>query len=160
MLEIPDSDGAARNLLTECVILTEQETRDHALTDMNDPNRRVQNSFQMHIFLAKSLTNEGHIKIMQEADSYRSKGIAIGALYFKLLTSKAVVDTRSTASYLRENLTSLESCVASVNSNVDSFKLYVKENRQGLKVRGERMDNIMMNLFKGYMDEAEKDFVH
>ena len=69
------------------------------------------------------------MKIVQEADSYRANGIAIGTLYFKLLMPKALVDTRSTSSNLREKITSLEFYMASVNSKVVLCNLNVKENR-------------------------------
>ena len=46
----------------------------------------------------------------------------------------------------------------SVKSHVDLFNLHVKENRQGLKAREERTDNLMINLFKGYMDTSDKEF--
>ena len=90
----------------------------------------------MHICLAKALTDEDHSKIVQESESYRANGISIGILYFKLLMSKAIVDTRAMASHARENLTPLDSYTESVNSNVELFNLHDKENRQGLKARG------------------------
>ena len=111
----------------------------------------------MNICLAKLLNDEGHIKIFQEVYSYRTNGIAMCALYFKLIMSTTVVDTRATASHLRENLTSLNSCMTSVNSNASLFKLHVKENRQGLKA--DHMDNLMINLFKGHMTTSDKYFV-
>ena len=49
--------------------------------------------------------------------------------------------------------------MASVNSKVESFNLHVKENRQGLKARGERTDDLMKNLFKAFMATSDKDFV-
>ena len=126
---------------------------------MNEPNRRAQNNVQILIFLAKSLTNDGHIKIVKESDRCRANRIAIGTLYFKLLMTKAVLDTRATASHLRENLTSLESYMASVNSNLELFNLHVKGNIQGIKAREERTHDLMTNLFKGHMDASDKDFV-
>ena len=110
--------------------------RNNSLTYINDPNRKAQSNVQMHVCLSKSLTDEGHIKRVEEANIYRANGIAIRTLYFKLLTSKAVADTRGTANYLRENLTSLDSFMASVNSNIESLNLHVKEKRQGSRSEG------------------------
>ena len=95
---------------------------------------------------------------MEEAESYTLNGVAIGTLCFKLLMSKAVVDTRATASYLRENFTSLDTYMTTVHSNVELFNIHVKENRQGLKARGESTDDLMINLFKGYMAASDKEF--
>ena len=69
------------------------------------------------------------MKVVEESDNYRANGIAIGTLCFKILMYKAVVDTRATESYLRENLTSLDSFMESANSNIELFNLHVKENR-------------------------------
>ena len=86
--------------------------------------------------LTKSLTEEGHLKIMEESSSYLVSRVAIRMLCFKLLMSKAVVDARAMASHLKENLTSLATYATIVNSNIELFNLHVKENRQGLKARG------------------------
>ena len=74
-------------------MLMEKDTRNHNPTCINDLSRRAQNNVQMRIFLEKSLIDEGHIKIVEEADNYHANGIAIDTIYFKLLTSKVVVDT-------------------------------------------------------------------
>ena len=103
----------------------------HQQSEQKSPKK-----FQMKIFLTKSLTGEGHIEIFEEDDNYRANGIDIGTLYFKLLMSKAVVDTTATARHLRENLTSIESCMTSENSNIESFNLYAKENNQSVKAIG------------------------
>ena len=59
----------------------------------------------------------------------------------------------------RENLTSLDSHMASVKSNIELSNLHVKENMQGIKFRGERTDDLMINLFKVCMATSDKDFV-
>ena len=37
--------------------------------------------------------------------------------------------------------------------------MHVKDNRQDLKARGERTEDLMINLFKGYLSVSDKDFV-
>ena len=39
------------------------------------------------------------------------------------------------------------------------FNKYVKTNYEGLRARGERCDDIMINLFKGYMSASDSEFV-
>ena len=72
--------------------------------------------------------------------------------------SKVVVDTRAIEIHLRENLTSLDSYIASVNSNGESFKLHVTENRQDLKSIGECIDDLMTHMSKGCMATSDKEF--
>ena len=73
--------------------------------------------------------------------------------------SKAVVNTRATAIHMRENLTSLDAYMGSINSNIELFNQHIKENKQGLAAWDERTDNLIINLFKGYAVVEDKDFV-
>ena len=54
------------------------------------------------------MSNQGYIKVMQEADKHRMNQVSISTLCFKLLMSKAMVNAGAAVSYLRKNLTSLE----------------------------------------------------
>ena len=159
IMNIPDSEGVNRNLITECGRLTEEDIRTHALGYVTDPSRRAQNNVQLCLCLSTSLTEEGHIKVMQETEKYQINQVPIGTLFFKLLMSKAAVDTRAAASHMRENLTSLDAHVGSINSNIELFNQHVKENKQGLAARGERTDDLIINLFKGCAAVKDKDFV-
>ena len=96
---------------------------------------------------------------MAEHNRYKIDGRSSGSLYFKLLMQKAIVDTRATASHLRENLTNLDSYIGTVNSNIQLFNQYVKVNKDGLRARGESTDDIMINLFKGYLHASDSAFV-
>lgn len=63
------------------------------------------------------------------------------------------------AAHLRKNLTNLDTYMATVNSNIKLFNGYVKENVEGLKARGESTDDLMTNLFKGYLVASDVEFV-
>ena len=49
--------------------------------------------------------------------------------------------------------------MSTVNSNIEIFDQYVKVNVDGLKSRGERIDDIMINLFKAYQVASNRKFV-
>jgi hypothetical protein len=72
---------------------------------------------------------------------------------------KAIIDTRATASQLRTNLINLDSYMNVVDSNIRLFNQYVKINSEGLKARGESNDDLMVNLFRGYMQAMDQEFV-
>jgi hypothetical protein len=72
---------------------------------------------------------------------------------------KAVVDTRATSSFFRENLTSLDSYITTIDSNIELFNQYVNINRAGLQARGESTDDLVINLFKAYLNVADQNFV-
>ena len=45
-----------------------------------------------------------------------------------------------------------------VDSNISEFNHFVKVNMEALADRGEAMDNMMVNLFQGYLAVYDKDF--
>ena len=65
---------------------------------------------------------------------------------------------RATTSYLRENLISLDTNIVTVYLNIELFNLYIKENKQRLKARGESTDDLMINLLKGNILASDKVF--
>jgi hypothetical protein len=167
ILTIPDANGNDRNLITEYGRLTMEEITTHVRTyvlpaqgqQAPPANRRAQNDYQLFLCLSTSLTEAGHIKLLAERDRYTINGHRSGSLYFKLLMKKAIIDTRATASQLRTNLINLDSYMNVVDSNIRLFNQYVKINSEGLKARGESNDDLMVNLFRGYMQAMDQEFV-
>lgn len=167
IISIPDVNGNNRNLIQEYGRLTMEEIRTYVQTysapaaagAAAPENRRRQNDYQFYVFLSDSLGQEGQLKVLAEAESYTIGNTPSGSLFFKLLMQKAIVDTRATASHLRENLTNLDSYISTVDSNIQLFNQYVKVNKEGLKARGESTDDLMINLFKGYGNAGDREFV-
>jgi hypothetical protein len=83
--------------------------------------------------LKASLTDVGWLKIMSEADKYTVNGKESGPLLFKLLMQTAVVDTVATAEFYQANLSSIDTYIATVDSNIEIFNQYVKTQLAGLK---------------------------
>ena len=80
-------------------------------------------------------------------------------LLFKLMMQKAVINTRATDTYLRNNLTNLDTYIYTLNLDIENFNQYVKLNVDGLKSRVERKDDLMINLFKAYQVTSNREFV-
>ena len=70
-----------------------------------------------------------------------------------------MVDTTATTYQLRESLSALEDYMSHVNSNIELFNLRVKNDVEGLRARGETVDDLIMKLFKGYKAAADSKFV-
>ena len=47
--------------------------------------------------------------------------------------------------------------MTSVNSNIEMFNIHVKNTVEGLKARGESVDDLMMLLFKGYKAASDSN---
>lgn len=163
VINIPDSNQQNRNLIEEYGRLTTDEIRAHAETYVALETRQSQNNMQLYYCISSSLSKEGQLKILAEQSKYHvgagNDRRPSGALLFKLLMQKAVIDTRATASFLRENLSSLDTYMSTIKSDIEEFNKYVKMNWEGLKARGERCDDLMINLFKGYQNASDREFV-
>jgi hypothetical protein len=131
---------------------------------ITDESCHAQNNMQMFTCIIASLTKEGCIKILTKQDKYHvgedANCRACAALLFKLLMQKAIIDTHATASLLHENLSSLDTYMSMVKSNIKQFNKYIKVNWEGLKARGENCNDLMINLFKGYQSASDCEFVN
>mmetsp|Transcript_13527 Transcript_13527/g.16566 ORF Transcript_13527/g.16566 Transcript_13527/m.16566 type:complete len:395 (+) Transcript_13527:295-1479(+) len=159
ILTIPDANGINKSLLTDYGQLTTKDIRNHSVTYVANNSRQAQNNMQFYHCQLVSMTESAQIKTLTKSDTYHIYGTPSGALLFKLLMQKAIVDTRATATMFRDDLSSLDAYASSVNSDIASINQCVKLNYKGIKARGERCDDIMSNLFKGYLCITDKDFV-
>ena len=105
------------------------------------------------------MTEAAHLKIAAESDKYMEVDTPVGKVLLKLMMQKEVTNKRATATYLRDKLTNMDTYMSIVNSDIEKFNQYVKENVDVLKSRGERTDNLMINLFKAYQVASDKEFV-
>ena len=166
---IPGDGNRDYNVITEYGRLTLEQIRAHVTSYVVPPqgqqlqdhqHRQRQNDYQAYSFLSSTADLEGHLKLLAETDKYVVNGHYSGVLYLKLMTLKAIVDTRATASHMRENLTNLDTyMISTARSNIKEFNQYVKVNREGLRARGQTTDDLMVNLFKGYLKVEDRDFV-
>jgi hypothetical protein len=161
ILSIPDSSTPPtnRDIIKEYGQLTVENIRTHVETYINTNSRRTQNSAQMLSCIKESLSDAGKLKILSESDKWTVGGKESGVLLFKIIMQKAVIDTRATSSFFRENLTSLDTYITTIDSNIELFNQYVNINRAGLQARGEKTDDLIINLFKAYLNVADQNFV-
>ena len=61
--------------------------------------------------------------------------------------------------YLSENLTDIDTYMSTVNLDIEKFNQYFKVNVDGLKSRGDRTDDLIINIFKPYQVSSDEDFV-
>ena len=110
-----------------------------------------------------SLTEECSSKIINRPSEYTitigNVGHISAILLHKALMQRAIVDTRSTSSNFRTNLSSLDTYMPVVNSNIELFNSYVSSCIKGLEARGETSEDLLDNLFKGYKVAIDRTFV-
>ena len=139
------------------------QIRAHAAIYMDNSSRQTQNNDQFYRCIMNSLTEECSNKVINMPSEYT---IVIGyqsfksaILLYKALMQKAIVHTRATASNFRTNLSSLDTYMPLVNSNIEKFSQYVSDCVTGLEARGERSEDLLDNLFKGYKVATDAKFV-
>ena len=130
---------------------------------MDNDSRKTQNNSQMYCAIMNSLAEECSNKLINLPSEYT---IGIGTARFisvillhKALMQKAMVDTRSTSSNFRTNLSSLDTYMPTVNSDIEKFNLYVSTCINESIARGETSEDLLDNLFKGYKVACDKTFV-
>ena len=148
-----------RNLIQDYGNITMDQIRNHCQGYVLNHTRQAQHQFQLYQCLMASLTDKGRLKIASETDKYSVNNIKCGPLLFKLLMSKAAIDSRATVSHICENLANLDSYMTKVQSNISLFNSYVKEQITNLAARGEQTQDLLTNLWRAYFVVSDKNFV-
>ena len=60
---------------------------------------------------------------------------------------------------IRRNLSSLDSYINRIDSDIEKFNVYVKTQRVSLLARGETTNDLLVNLFKGYHSASDREFI-
>ena len=151
------------NAISQYGRITVDDIRVNANLYVNNDSRQTQNNDQMYRCIMNSITEECGNMIINRPSEYSvtmgNQSYVSAILLHKALIQKAIVDTRSTSSNFRTNLSSLDSYMPLVNSNISKFNEYVSTCIQGLEARGETSEDLLDNLFKGYKVAADKKFV-
>lgn len=159
ILTIPNSTGSLHYILDEHGRITIEDCRAHALTYATGNTRQWQDSQMLYLFLSNSITEDLLTKVTVDRQRYTINGEEDGVCFLKCLISKIYIETRATVTFIRTNLSNLDNYMASVNSNILLFNQYVKEQRLALESHGHKSDDLLVNLFKGYMTTTDHEFV-
>ena len=73
--------------------------------------------------------------------------------------AKTIVDTKVITYQLRHNLSNLDNYMSAINFNIDLFNIYVKKSIEWLNARGEKVDDLVMQLFHGYKSAIDSKFI-
>ena len=76
-----------------------------------------------------------------------------------MIIRESHLDTNATSTNIRTNLTKLDKYLPTIGHDITKFNTYVKILVEGLKSRGETTQDLLVNLFKGYLACSDKEFV-
>jgi hypothetical protein len=127
---------------------------------MHTDTRKRQNNYQLFVCLTNSIDDNTKRLLAFEEKVYCANGHPCGVTYLKLLLQKAEVDTRATAAHIRRNLNQLNIyMVKEAKHNIVQFNQHVNEQLSILSSRGESSNDIIINLFTGYLACSDKKFI-
>ena len=131
---------------------------------LGQPVRPAQDSYILYQCLLNSLSKEAKIKIqvweseyiiMNDAGTY----VPSGNLLLKVIIRESHLDTNATTQSIRMKLSNLDVYINTINNDITKFNGYVKGLVLSLSARGHRTEDLLSNLFKGYLAVSDKVFV-
>ena len=161
-------DGVTTNhsLLHNYGVIPLASVTSDAMTYVNAESKVAQDSFMLFQCIFASLDTEFLKSVTTEAQHYhvadtkapQEPPIPCGALLLKIIIMKAHVDTRATVSYIRTALSSLDTKMMALDSDISKFNAYVKTQVIALEARGETTSDLLVNVFKGYETAQDSEF--
>jgi hypothetical protein len=138
------------------------ELTTHVNTFIDAGLRPAQNDYQLFHCITKSV-DSSNTEIMQAGRPFYMAGAArnieSGLLYLKKLLMNAEADTRATTAHARDNLGRLDAYMNNLEGSVvKNFNLYVRRQLQTLTACGETRQDLVNNLFKGYLKTKSAKF--
>ena len=105
-------------------------------------------------------------KIVRQKITNQEGAILVGTppvrsinLILKLIMNKTIIDTRAASAVFRSDLSNFDSFMSSCNSNIETFSTHVNHAGGSLQARGERVDDLLTNIFKEYKVALDINFL-
>ena len=127
---------------------------------INGRERKTQDTYMLYRCLMASLTSEAKKKIMiwQEQSHVGQPKASSGVALFKIIIRESHLDTNATTNQIRTKLSSLDTYIMTVDSDIGKFNQYVKLLIQSLTARNQSTSDLLINLFKGYGAVSDEVF--
>jgi hypothetical protein len=161
ILDIPDSDGIPRNLMTNYGQLTIQDCKTHAATYVNAHSRDAQNSIMLYHCVAHTLDEEASGIALSNPSEFTVDGQPSGVCFLKAVIGRATIDTRAKVRLLRATVSNLPVKIDEFSCDLRKFNVYVDTLRESLMGHGQYNDEEMIShLFRAYERVDDKDFAN
>lgn len=132
--------------------------RAHDESYINLQIRPAQDNYMLFRCLMASLSTEGKKKIVIWKEDYTIGDRPSGCLLLKVIIRESHLDTNATTASIWNKLNQLDEYLPTVGYNITKFNGYVKLLVDSLAARGETTQDLLINLFKGYLSAPDKEF--
>jgi hypothetical protein len=156
-----DMDDPTVNLLdviTHHGRFTIEHLREFAISYVTNHVRGAQDNMQICKCITASLSLPGFRKVDTWKDHWHYGDIPCYVLLVKVIVREAFIDTQATTRILREQLSSLPTRLAEVKGDIEQLNAFVKLTQDQLAARGETTQDLLANLFKGYLTSGDRVF--
>ena len=161
---VNDANAELRYLPREYGKISMEEILNFERSYLGRELRTAQDAYMLYMCLLNSLTKEAKMKIQIWESEYmilndQGSRVPSGNLLLKVIIRESHLDTNATTQSIRTKLSNLDRYVATIGNDITRFNGYVKSLVQSLAARGERTEDLLSNLFKGYQAVADKNFL-
>ena len=146
------------NILRSYGEVTLEEIRESETFHIQTPTRRAQDSVMLFHCLMNSISKEAKTNLTIWESEYMINNIPSGALLLKIIIRESHIDTNATSSAIRLRLSNLDVYINTINDDIPKFNIYVREQITSLAARGQASDDLLTNLFKGYLAVSDRTF--
>ena len=147
------------NLITDYGMISEERVREHEETYIDKPVRLAQDNNILFNCLMESLSESAKNKIQIWENDYIANDEYSGLLLLKVIIRESHLDTNATTSATRTKLNELHEYIPTIDSDITKFNTYVQLLVDTLASRGEKTEDLVVNLFKAYKCASDKNFV-
>jgi hypothetical protein len=155
----PTHPDVTTSLLKDYGQITLKQIHAYESTYINQESRMSQDNLLLFFCLMASLTKEAVNKILLQDKDYTVNDCPSGPALLKIIISESYIDTNATTKFIRESLSSLDTYMRTIDSDIEKFNNYVKGLLRDLEARGETTQDLLTNLFKGYKAASDEKFV-
>ena len=124
--------------------------------------RKAQDTYMLYQSLMASLSSDAKKKVLIWSEQYQidieDNKYYSGVALLKIIIRESHLDTNATTNQIRMKLSSLDTYITTVDSNIGKFNQYVKLLVQSLTARNQSTSDLLINLFKGYGAVSDEVF--
>ena len=162
--DINDQTSELRYLPKEYGVISMEEISAFERTYLGRELRTAQDSYMLYMCLLNSLTKEAKMKIQIWESEYiiendQGTKVPSGNLLLKVIIRESHLDTNATTQSIQTKLSNLDRYIVTIGNDITKFNGYVKGLVQSLTARGERTEDLLSNLFKGYQAVSDRNFI-
>lgn len=156
--DVNDADSECDLITRSHGMISIEKITEYETSYLGTETREAQDNHMLYQAIMKGLSKAAKNKLLLRKNEYTVEGTPSANLLIKILVRECHLDTNATVATIRLNLTKLDEYIVTIGYDISKMNDYVQTNIQELESRGESSEDIVLNLFKGYMNAKDARF--